>query len=45
MIINMTISGINLREIFRNQFAQAVQQTSGDFDAVISSWVTKVEKK
>ena len=45
MIINMTISGINLREIFRNQFAQAVQQTSGDFDAVISSWITKVEKK
>ena len=43
MVINMTISGINLREIFRNQFSQAVQQTSGDFDAVISSWVTDVE--
>ena len=45
MVINMTISGINLREIFRSQFSQAVQQTSGDFDAVISSWVTDVEKK
>jgi len=43
MIINMTISGINLRDIFRNQFSQAVQQTSGDFDAVISGWTTKVE--
>lgn len=45
MVINMTISGINLREIFRNQFSQAVQQTSGDFDAVISSWVTDVEQQ
>lgn len=43
MVINMTISGINLREIFRNQFAQAVQQTSGDFDAVIAKWVTDVK--
>ena len=44
MVINMTISGINLRQIFRNQFSQAVQQTSGDFDAVISGWVTEVEQ-
>ena len=43
MVINMTISGINLRQIFRNQFSQAVQQTSGDFDAVISGWVTEVK--
>lgn len=43
MVINMTISGINLREIFRNQFSQAVQQTSGDFEAVISKWVTDVK--
>jgi phospholipid transport system substrate-binding protein len=43
MIINMTISGINLREIFRSQFAQAVQHKSGDFDAVISGWVADVE--
>jgi phospholipid transport system substrate-binding protein len=43
MVINMTISGINLRDIFRNQFAQSVQQMSGDFDAVISGWATKVE--
>lgn len=43
MVINMTISGINLREIFRSQFAQAVQQKSGDFDAVISGWVADVE--
>ena len=34
---------INLREIFRNQFSQAVQQTSGDFDAVIAKWVTDVK--
>jgi ABC-type transporter MlaC component len=39
----MTISGINLREIFRNQFSQAVQQSSGDFDAVISGWITEVK--
>ena len=43
MVINMTISGINLRDIFRSQFSQAVQQTSGDFDAVIANWVTDVK--
>jgi phospholipid transport system substrate-binding protein len=43
MVINMTISGINLRNIFRSQFSQAVQQTSGDFDAVIANWVTDVK--
>ncbi|MDG1693930.1 MAG: ABC transporter substrate-binding protein [Porticoccaceae bacterium] len=43
MVINMTISGINLRDIFRNQFSQSVQQMSGDFDAVISGWATNVE--
>ena len=43
MVINMTISGINLREIFRNQFSQAVQQSSGDIDAVISGWITEVK--
>lgn len=43
MVINMTISGINLRDIFRSQFYQAVQQTSGDFDAVIANWVTDVK--
>ena len=43
MVINMTISGINMRDIFRNQFSQSVQQMSGDFDAVISGWATKFE--
>ena len=40
MVINMTISGINLRDIFRSQFSQAVQQASGNFDRVIANWVT-----
>lgn len=40
MVINMNISGINLRDIFRSQFSQAVQQASGDFDRVIANWVT-----
>jgi phospholipid transport system substrate-binding protein len=45
MVINMTISGINLRDIFRNQFAQSVQQMSGDYDAVISGWAKKLNNK
>ncbi len=41
MVINMTISGINLREIFRSQFIQAARRSSGDLDIVIAEWTTE----
>jgi len=41
MVINMTISGINLRDIFRSQFVQAAQRSEGDLDAVIAEWTTE----
>ncbi len=41
MIINMTISGINLRKTFRSQFAQAAHRSGGDLDAVIAEWTTE----
>jgi len=41
MVINMTISGINLREIFRSQFIQAARRSSGDLDIVIAEWTAE----
>ncbi len=41
MIINMTISGINLGKTFRSQFAQAVHRSEGDLDVVIAEWTTE----
>jgi phospholipid transport system substrate-binding protein len=41
LVINMTISGINLREIFRSQFIQAARRSSGDLDAVIAEWTAE----
>jgi len=43
MVINMMISGINLREIFRNQFTQAAQKSSGNLDAVIAGWTADID--
>ena len=43
MVINMNISGINLREIFRNQFSQAAQKSSGNLDVVIAGWISKID--
>jgi phospholipid transport system substrate-binding protein len=42
MVINMSISGINLRDIFRNQFLQAAQKSSGDLDVVITGWTSDI---
>lgn len=36
--INVVINGINMRNIFRSQFANAVQKAGGDIDAVIADW-------
>ena len=43
MVINMSISGINLRDIFRNQFLQAAQKSSGDIDTVITGWTSDID--
>jgi phospholipid transport system substrate-binding protein len=43
MVINMSISGINLRDIFRNQFLQAAQKASGDLDIVITGWASEID--
>ena len=34
----MVINGINMRNIFRSQFANASQKAGGDIDVVISDW-------
>jgi phospholipid transport system substrate-binding protein len=36
--INVVINGINMRNIFRSQFANAVQRADGDIDVVIADW-------
>ena len=36
--INVVINGINMRNIFRSQFANAVQRAGGDIDVVIADW-------
>ena len=36
--INVVINGINMRNIFRSQFANAVQKAGGDIDMVIAGW-------
>ena len=36
--INVVINGINMRNIFRSQFANAVQKAGGDIDMVIADW-------
>ena len=45
MVINMTISGINLRQIFRSQFIQAAKKSGGDLDAVIANWTAESKDK
>ena len=45
MVINMTISGINLRQIFRSQFIQAAKKSGGDLDAVIAHWTAESKEK
>ena len=41
---NIIIEGVNLGEIYRNQFEASARQNDGDLDAVIASW-TAVEVK
>lgn len=35
---NMTVDGVNLGEVYRNQFASAVEKHQGDLDAVVDNW-------
>ncbi len=41
---NIIIEGVNLGEIYRNQFEASARQNDGDLDAVIASW-TAVDVK
>jgi phospholipid transport system substrate-binding protein len=41
---NIVIEGVNLGEIYRNQFEASARKNDGDLDAVIASW-TAVEVK
>ena len=41
--INVIINGINLRDIFRSQFVNAVQRSDVGIDAVIAGWSTEAE--
>ncbi|HEY5716887.1 MAG TPA: ABC transporter substrate-binding protein, partial [Motiliproteus sp.] len=42
-LTNVILDGINLRQVFRNQFATAVDQR-GDIGAVIDDWAQLVEQ-
>ena len=39
--INVVINGINMRNIFQNQFVSAAQKANGDIDTVIANWSSK----
>ncbi|MCW8885777.1 MAG: ABC transporter substrate-binding protein [Motiliproteus sp.] len=42
-ITNVHMDGINLRQIFKNQFAEAVNGRKGDIDQVIEAWADLVD--
>ncbi|WP_372874950.1 phospholipid-binding protein MlaC [Pseudomonas sp.] len=41
---NLIINGINVGKLFRDQFAQSMQNNGNDLDAVIDSWADTVAK-
>ncbi|MNY40898.1 Toluene tolerance, Ttg2 [compost metagenome] len=41
---NLIINGINVGKLFRDQFAQAMQNNRNDLDKVIDSWADTVAK-
>jgi len=41
---NVIINGINIGKLFRDQFADAMQQNGGDLDKTINGWAGEVEK-
>jgi phospholipid transport system substrate-binding protein len=41
---NVIINGINIGKLFRDQFADAMQQNLGDLDKTINGWAGEVEK-
>ena len=44
-VTNVHLDGINLRQIFKNQFADAVNNRKGNIDQVIDEWASMVEPK
>ncbi len=43
-VTNVHLDGINLRQIFKNQFADAVNGSKGNLDQVIDDWATMSDK-
>ena len=41
---NVVINGINIGKLFRDQFAQAMQENQNDLDKVINNWTDTVAK-
>jgi phospholipid transport system substrate-binding protein len=41
---NLIINGINVGKLFRDQFAQSMQNNRNDLDKVIDSWADTVAK-
>ena len=41
---NVVINGINVGKLFRDQFAQAMQDNRNDLDKVIDNWTETVAK-
>jgi phospholipid transport system substrate-binding protein len=40
----VVINGINIGKLFRDQFAQAMQENQNDLDKVINNWTDTVAK-
>ncbi len=43
MVQNVIISGVNIGQLFRDQFARLVTQNQGDIDLAIQAWVLEVK--
>jgi phospholipid transport system substrate-binding protein len=41
---NVVINGINIGKLFRDQFAQAMQENQNDLDKVINNWTDTVAR-
>lgn len=44
LVYNVIVEGINLGQLYRNQFADAVEQNKGDVDYVVDHWADIMRK-
>lgn len=42
-LVNVVVDGVNLGQIFKRQFAEAMEQSGGDIDQVIDRWAELFE--